>query len=70
MNYSRIRDIIILLVYSIFCIAGCVYGTIKCWQDMGAWTLIALMIPYALTISLIGATIKVIKEKNNDKENH
>ena len=65
MSDFRITDILMFCVFSIFAIARCVYGTIKCWQDMRAWTLIALMIPYALTISLVGATVKIIKEKNN-----
>ena len=67
MKDFRVADIIMFCVFSIFAIAGCVYGTIQCWRDMGAWTLIALMIPYALTISLVGATVKIIKEKNNGR---
>ena len=66
MSDFKIADIIMFCVFSLFAVVGCVYGTIQCWQDMVAWTLIALMIPYALTISLVGATVKIIKEKNND----
>lgn len=51
-------------------VIGCVVATVFSWQDMGAWCLVALMIPYSITISTICEVVKKIKEavKENGRE--
>jgi hypothetical protein len=51
-------------------VLACVVGTVFSWQDMGAWCLVALMIPYSITISTICEVVKRIKKavKDNGRE--
>lgn len=72
-NKKLQRDFCMLALCLLQCVSfvlACVVGTIVSWQEMGAWCLVALMIPYLITISTICEVVKKIKKavKENERE--
>lgn len=67
---KRGSDFCMVALWILQCVSfvfACVVGTVFSWRDMGAWCLVALMIPYSITISTICEVVKRIKKAVKEK---